>query len=140
MKLKTKGTLDVTYTAVFESHQYAITTIADPIQGGTITGGGNYNYGDTAFLRPIPNENYMFLCWSDGIVSNPRTIIVTGNATYTAIFYLKAGPNYTVSVLSLNPELGTTSGSGTYPAGTEIDISATPFENALWTQKALRNF
>ena len=123
---------DATYTAVFESHQYAITTIADPIEGGTITGGGNYNYGDTAFLRPIPNENYMFLCWSDGIVSNPRTVIVTGNATYTAIFYLKAGPNYTVSVLSLNPELGTTSGSGTYPAGTEIDISATPFENAFF--------
>lgn len=123
---------DATYIAVFESHQFTITTIANPIEGGTITGGGSYNYGDTAFLRPIPNEDFFFLCWSDGIVSNPRIVIVKNNATYTALFYPKAGPNYTVTVVSLNPELGSTTGSGSYAAGTAIEISAIPFENAYF--------
>ena len=79
------------------------------------------------------NENYMFICWSDGIVTNPRTITVTGNANYKALFHLNGTPQYTITVLANDPTLGSVTGSGTYPEGTTIDISATPNPGAYFT-------
>ena len=123
---------DATYTAIFTPLQYEITTECDPVDGGTITGAGIYDYGSTATLTATPNENYMFICWSDGIVSNPRNITVTGNANYKAMFYLNGTTQYTITVVANDPELGTVSGGGTYPEGTTIEISATPAENAVF--------
>lgn len=123
---------DATYTAVFTPLQYEITTECDPVEGGTVTGAGIYNYGTVASLTATPNENYIFLCWSDGIVSNPRNVTVTGNANYKALFYLQGTPQYTITVLPNDPALGTVNGGGTYPQGSTIEISATPFENVAF--------
>ena len=123
---------DATYTAVFTPLQYEITTECDPVEGGTVTGAGIYDYGTVASLTATPNENYIFLCWSDGIVSNPRNVTVTGNANYKALFYLQGTPQYTITVLPNDPALGTVNGGGTYPQGSTIEISATPFENVAF--------
>ncbi|MDO5314711.1 MAG: choice-of-anchor J domain-containing protein [bacterium] len=123
---------DATYTAVFTPLQYEITTECDPVEGGTVTGAGIYDYGTVASLTATPNENYIFLCWSDGIVSNPRNVTVTGNANYKALFYLQGTPQYTITVLPNDPALGTVTGGGTYPQGSTIEISATPFENVAF--------
>ncbi len=53
---------------------------------GTVTGGGEYSKGETAILTATPSAGYYFLGWQDGDVSNPRTVTVNGNATYTALF------------------------------------------------------
>lgn len=53
---------------------------------GTVTGGGEYNNNSSATLTAIPDDCYDFKQWSDGNTSNPRTIIVTEDATYTAEF------------------------------------------------------
>lgn len=124
---------DATYTAVFTPLQYEITTECDPVEGGTVTGAGTYDYGSTAVLTATANENYIFICWSDGIASNPRNVTVTGNANYKALFYLNGTQQYSVTVLANNPELGTVTGGGTYPAGATIDISATPNAGAYFT-------
>jgi hypothetical protein len=121
---------DAIYTAIFKPLQYEITTECDPVEGGTVTGGGTYDYGTTATLTAIPNENYVFICWSDGIVSNPRNVTVTQNANYKALFHLNGTPQYTITVVANDPTLGTVTGSGTYPEGTTIEISATPADNA----------
>lgn len=123
---------DATYTAVFTPLQYEITTECDPVEGGTVTGAGIYDYGTVASLTATPNDNYIFLCWSDGIVSNPRNVTVTGNANYKALFYLQGTPQYTITVLPNDPALGTVNGGGTYPQGSTIEISATPFENVAF--------
>jgi hypothetical protein len=123
---------DAIYTAIFKPLQYEITTECDPVEGGTVTGGGTYDYGATATLKAIPNENYIFLCWSDGIVTNPRNVTVTQNANYKAMFLFNGTPQYTITVLANDPTLGTVSGGGTYPEGTTIEISATPVENAVF--------
>ena len=123
---------DATYTAVFTPLQYEITTECDPVEGGTVTGAGIYDYGTIASLTATPNENYIFLCWSDGIASNPRNVTVTGNANYKALFYLQGTPQYTITVLPNDPALGTVTGGGTYPQGSTIEISATPFENVAF--------
>ena len=124
---------NATYTAVFTPLQYEITTECDPVEGGTVTGAGTYDYGSTATLTATPNENYIFLCWSDGIASNPRNVTVTSNANYKALFHLNGTPQYTITVVANDTLLGTVTGSGTYPSGTTIDIEARPYSGAVFT-------
>ena len=123
---------NATYTAVFTPLQYEITTVCNPENGGTVTGAGTYPYGSTATLTATANDDFMFLCWSDGIVTNPRSVTVTNNATYTALFHYNGTPTYTITVNSNDPSLGIVSGSGQYPEGTTIEITATPIGNAYF--------
>ena len=124
---------DATYTAVFEPLPYEITTECDPVEGGTVSGAGTYYYGTTATLTATPNEDYIFLCWSDGIASNPRTVTVTGNANYTALFHFNGTTEYTITVTANNPLLGTVTGGGIYPEGSIAEISATPYEGSVFS-------
>ncbi len=124
---------DAAYKAVFSLLQYEITTASDPVEGGTVTGGGIYDYGSTATLTATANPGYIFLRWNDGGGSNPRHITVTGNASYTATFYQSGTPTYTITVLSNNILLGSVSGGGEYLEGTIIEISATPSPHSVFT-------
>ena len=80
----TKVTGDVTYYAIWQINSYTLTVTAGT--GGTVSGGGTYNYGATATLKATPSAGYHFVKWSDGNTNASRTVIVTGNATYTATF------------------------------------------------------
>ena len=42
-----------------------ITAVANPVEGGTIEGAGNYSVGDTVTLKAIENEGYIFLNWTE---------------------------------------------------------------------------
>ncbi len=72
-------TANATYTAQFSQtiNQYTLT-----VNGAT--GSGTYDYGTSVTMTPTPANNYHFTQWSDGNADNPRTVTVTGNATYTA--------------------------------------------------------
>ena len=124
---------DATFVAVLVPLQYEITTECEPVEGGTVSGAGTYDYGSVVALTATPNENYTFLCWSDGIVTNPREITVTADAHFKALFHLNGTPQYTITVTANEPGLGTVTGSGTYPEGTTIEISAIPNEDAVFT-------
>jgi len=122
---------NATYTAYFIQQTYTLTVNADPAEGGTVTGGGsNYHYGDVATLTATANEGYTFASWSDGNTNSTRSVTVTGDATYTAYFNASGSTTYTVTVLSENPLLGSVSGSGSYPEGAIIQISASPAHHA----------
>lgn len=54
--------------------------------GGTVSGGGTYNYNASATLKATANSGYHFVKWSDGNTSATRTVTVTKDATYTATF------------------------------------------------------
>ena len=69
-----------------EKAEYTITANVNDATMGTVTGGGVYEDGATCTLTATPNEGYAFANWSDGVETNPRTITVTANATYTANF------------------------------------------------------
>ena len=70
--------------------QYTITVNSNNNAWGTVTGGGTYNSGATATLTATANSGYYFVSWQDGNTTNPRTVTVTGNATYTATFAASA--------------------------------------------------
>ena len=123
---------NLSFTAYFVTEQYTIATNATPTGSGTVTGGGTYHYGETVVLTAVPNANYTFMQWSDGNVNNPRTETVTGNATYTAVFFTQGGQTYTLTVTSNDPAHGIVYGGGVYPAGAVVDIFAFPVEGYVF--------
>ncbi len=79
-------TQDSTITANFELAHYTITLVA---QNGTITGadsGKQYIYGTELTLTATSNAGHVFAGWSDGNTDNPRTVTVTQDLTFTALF------------------------------------------------------
>lgn len=66
------------------TRQYKLTVTAGT--GGTVSGGGTYNYNASATLKATANSGYHFVKWSDDNTSATRTVTVTKDATYTATF------------------------------------------------------
>ena len=95
-----------------------------PENGGSVTGGGTFHYGDTAKLEVEANDGYQFESWDDGNTENPRMVIVTGDATYTAIFIETSAVYYVVTTHADPEEGGRVEGGGTYVEGEEIRLSA----------------
>lgn len=68
--------------------KYTITTsVAAGSEGwGNVSGAGKYEANASVTLKAVPVVHYRFKEWQDGNTDNPRTITVTGDATYTASF------------------------------------------------------
>ena len=62
------------YAAHFSLNSYEVMTAADPEEGGTVTGAGTYNYGESCTITATANEGYTFDHWSDGYASEYFTI------------------------------------------------------------------
>ena len=119
---------NATYTATFEAippTQYTLTVVSNNTAWGTVSGGGTYNEGATATLTATAATGYRFVQWQDGNTQNPRTVTVTGNATYTATFEAIPPTQYTLTVVSNNTAWGTVSGGGTYNEGATATLTAT---------------
>ena len=108
----TKVTGNVTYYAIWQINSYKL--IVNASVGGTVSGGGTYDYGTKVTLKATPSDGYHFVKWSDGDTNPTRTVTVTRSYTYVAVFaqdaYLKldktsltfeaAGSTQTVKVTS----------------------------------------
>lgn len=78
--------LTIEPTPVPPSGSYQITVETDG--HGNVAGGGSYDAGETVTLTATADCGYQFKQWSDGSIQNPRTISVTGDASYIAEFEL----------------------------------------------------
>ena len=80
--------------ANFELQTFEVSAVSNPAEGGNITGGGLYKYGETAELSALPNTDYAFMYWceNDSVISkNPAfDIPVEKNHELTANFKQKA--------------------------------------------------
>lgn len=65
---------------------YTLTALPDSLSHGSVTGGGSHAYGDTVTLAALASSGYRFARWSDGMAYNPRTLIMGGDKTYTAVY------------------------------------------------------
>lgn len=79
---------NTTLYAQYTVNSYTISKEVSPSDSGDVTGAGIYEYGKSATLEAVPNADYRFVKWNDDVTTNPRTVTVTGNATYTAYFEL----------------------------------------------------
>ena len=115
------------YAANFTLNSYMVTASANPTVGGTVTGGGTYNYGTSVTLTATPAAGYTFFNWTKNgqMVSHNATYTfnVTGPATYVANFVLQS---FNITVSADPTEGGTVSGGGTYNYGTSATLTATP--------------
>ena len=119
---------DVTYTAYFEvPTMYAITVVSQNPEMGSVSGGGNFPMGAEVTIQANPFGGYYFDGWTDNNYDNPRTITVTGDATYTAKFSAQQSQTFTLTT-TCNPTQGYVDGSGNYLAGTTVTITAVPYD------------
>ncbi|MBQ6069181.1 MAG: C10 family peptidase [Bacteroidales bacterium] len=98
-------TADATYTAFFEAttQYYTITVLAADETMGTASGSGAYPQGTTATISAQPYQGYTFTRWNDGVTDNPRTLVVTSDATYIANFAPTQGIEATNHNISTTP-------------------------------------
>ena len=114
-------TEDKTYTVYFDKNTYSITKNTNSEQG-YIEGVSSAAYLDQVTLTATPNDGYHFTQWSDGVIDNPRTLVLTQDITLTAEF----APNqYTVTTFASHSERGTTQGDTIVNYLEFITISAT---------------
>ena len=126
------------YVAHFQLQSFTVNVTADPAEGGTVAGGGTFNYGETCTVTATANEGYTFVNWMTGMfsVSNEitYTFTVTSNVNLTAHFELQT---FQVKV-SVNPaEAGIVTGEGTYNYGDEVTLTIVRNENwhfENWTE------
>ena len=105
---------------------YTITVAANPSNGGTVTGGGTYNNGQSCTVTATPNTGYTFVNWTENgtqvSTSASYTFTVSGNRSLVANF---TENTYNVTV-SANPNNGgTASGGGTFTHGQNCTVNAT---------------
>lgn len=88
-------TSDLTLTAEFELQSFTIQTTSNPAEGGTTTGAGTYNYGETAELKATANQDYAFVDWKENgntLSTNPQiSFIVNVDRELVAHFKLSVG-------------------------------------------------
>ena len=82
---------DATYTAVFEPVMYTLTVAANDYSMGQVAGSGSYAYGSTVTIEARAFGGYRFVGWDDGVQDEQRTVTVTADATYTALFEANVG-------------------------------------------------
>ena len=74
---------DITYTAVYSAtlRMYPVTVILFDSEVTSV-----YEYGTEVTIEAPAVVGYKFTQWSDGNTDNPRTVEVTGEATYQAVY------------------------------------------------------
>ena len=124
--------------ANFTAQSYTITATADPTNGGTVTGGGTFTYGQSCTLTATPAANYNFVNWTrDGLQVSTNatyTFTVTSSANFVAHFQMES---YTISVAADPVEGGILTGGGTYNYGENCTVVATANEGynfINWTE------
>ena len=72
---------------VEEKTYYTITLIANPADGGTFLGAGQYEEGTTAIIAANPADGYEFRNWNDGVTTAARSILVDKDYILVANFH-----------------------------------------------------
>ena len=103
-----------------EPTYYTITVLANNNNWGTVAGGGSYLENSQQQISATPNPGYHFVEWQeDGVTDSVRTIVVTGNMTFTAVFAENVGiEEATMEDVSLFPN----------PASSTVTIRANGME------------
>jgi hypothetical protein len=123
-----------TLKANFSPIPYTITLKSTT--GGTVSGGGTYDYGTSRTVTATPDEGYEFINWTEGgtevSTNTSYTFTISTDRTLRANYAIKT---YTIALESTTG--GTVSGNGTYDHGTSHTVTATPesdYNFISWTE------
>ena len=110
---------------------FAVNLSSNPAAGGTTTGAGSYPTGSTVTVTALPNTfgGYTFTNWTENgtivSTSSSYTFALNANRTLVANFSLIPASQFAVILSSNPPAGGTTTGSGSYSAGSSVTVIAT---------------
>lgn len=113
------------WSVYVDANYYRICGADDINELGVVSGGGTFNVGATTTITAADSTKYVFDCWSDGNTNRSRTITVSSNATYAAVYKPKE-LTITANVASGSTGMGTVTGSCTIAYGHYVYISASP--------------
>lgn len=54
-----------TYTATYSKEGYTIAVSANPVNGGSVSGGDIYNHGDPVTVTALAGDNFRFINWTE---------------------------------------------------------------------------
>ena len=112
---------DETYVARFSKQTFTISvSVSDG--GGSVTGGGVYEYGDTCTLTATAESLNTFVRWNDDDTSATKTFTVTQNESFIAYF----ASGLRITTVASPEEGGTTTGDGIYEYSDRVRLEATP--------------
>ena len=124
--------------AHFQLQSYNITVSADPTTGGSVSGGGTYNSGQSCTVHATANTGYTFVNWTENGTQ------VSSNADYT--FNVESDRNlvahfsigsFVVTAITDPENGGSITGAGSYDYGATCTLSIEPYENYTfvnWTE------
>ncbi|WP_199619828.1 LamG-like jellyroll fold domain-containing protein [Paenibacillus alkalitolerans] len=117
-----------------------VTVTASPPEGGSVTGGGYAQEGESVTVTASANPDYRFVNWTqDGaeVSADPTYTFTMGTQAVSLVAHFETTIAHMVSV-SANPAYGgTVTGGGEYLQGSEVTVSAaagTGYQFVNWTQ------
>lgn len=124
---------DTTFTAIFQcTQQFNLQVTTNDATMGTVTGGGTY-YASDVTITATPNPGHRFNYWSAGgspaITTNPLVVHLISDTAFVANFEDVSDQTFNLHVSSANATMGSVTGGGSYPGGTNQTITAVPSEN-----------
>ena len=118
--------------ANFSPAVYHIPVYANPGEGGTVSGGGEYTYGDLVTLSAVPKSDFQFLNWTKFTSGNGTVVSTEPNYSYDVIgnwgntaFVAYFTKDVEVHIL-INVPGGEVLGGGSYKYGDEVIVEAIP--------------
>lgn len=112
--------------ANFQIQQHTISVTPNPSYGGSVSGGGTFNYGQSCTVNALANSGYTFVNWTENgtqVSTNANyTFIVSGNKNLVANF---TSQSYVITATTDPSTGGFVTGSGGYSYGETCTITAT---------------
>ncbi|MCK9640657.1 MAG: ice-binding family protein [Prolixibacteraceae bacterium] len=114
--------------------KYLVTTVSNPLLGGTTSGGGTFNSGLSVTVTAVPNTGFTFTNWTEGttVASTSANYLFTiaGNRTLTANF---TAVGFTLNVTAINGSVVKNPNLTTYASGATVQLTATPNSGYTFT-------
>jgi hypothetical protein len=99
-----------TFTAYFAPlEEYTVELFVDDLKRGTVQGSGVYYEQSEVTISAQANDGYYFQHWNDSVATNPRTIVLTQDTTFTAHFGVSNDSTVAINAAEANTNLFTLS-------------------------------
>lgn len=101
------------FTATVNS-TVTITTATNPSTGGSVSGAGTYNIGNSVTLTATPNSGYTFLNWTGDTTAISSTLTFTANSNKSITANFQLTPNSNSNLIRIEDTATTINGLCSY--------------------------
>lgn len=118
---------NVTICAVFQggpTPHYTVAASANPVAGGSVSGAGSFEEGQSCTLVATPSAGYQFVNWTENgqqvsTLESYQFSVMSARTLVAHFEEIPPIPTHTVTAACSPAAAGSVSGTGTYPEGSE---------------------